>query len=74
MPRPRKYPISIVVNGQLVQVMPMGGNRFCSKRHIYEVEYDVAGNLEGTLVGVIEKPMRQRDQHASLLKTTYQRP
>lgn len=68
MPRPRKYPISIVVNGHLVQVMPMGGNRFCSKRHIYEVEYDVAGNLEGTLIGVIEKPIRQRDQPTSLSK------
>jgi len=47
MPRPRKYPIRIIVDGELVYVKPVGGDVFRSKKHEYRVEYDASGNLIG---------------------------
>jgi hypothetical protein len=54
MPAPRKYPIRIVVDGKPVQVKSIGGKLFCSKKFVYQAEYDESGHLNGAIVHALK--------------------
>jgi hypothetical protein len=45
MPKPRKYPIRIFVNGSPVQVRSVEGNLFQSKDKYYRAYYHPSGQL-----------------------------